>query len=689
MSKHVLFEVGLEELPARFIDQAEKQLKTKASQFLDGLRISYDSITSFSTPRRLAVLINDVAEHQSTIQEEVRGPSKQIAQDADGNWTKAAIGFSKGQGKSTADLYVKDVDGTDYVFVENFIEGKATTDLLPAFKETIESIQFPQSMRWGTGTLRYARPIRWILALYGEEIISFQVGTVQSDNKTFGHRFLGEKITIANPLEYEEKLKENFVIANPKAREKLIVAGIKELELAKGFHIDVDEDLLDEVRNLVEYPTVFSGSYEAGFLNLPPEVLVTSMKEHQRYFPVRSSEGELLPHFISVRNGDDYEIQNVAKGNEKVLHARLSDGQFFFEEDRKQSIDFNLKKLERVIFQKDLGSMSDKVGRIMAITKQLAEELAVDEVTIKQAVRTAEISKFDLMTNMVNEFTELQGVMGEKYATYFGEDEAVAKAVGEHYLPTQPQGKLPETLLGSLVSIADKMDTIIGFIAVGMTPTGSQDPYGLRRQAVSVLRILQSRKWEITLESLLDIGLEQYADHNHSEVKTNTVEFFKLRAHYLLKEMSIEQDVIQSVLHEDIGFFFYTIEKAKVLSAKRNDEPFKTVEEALVRVLNIAKNKETSHINEALFETESERLLFKQYEEVAKQYEEAKTRYDAEQTLIELSSLATPIHDFFENNMVMTDDKSLRSNRLALLNKIAAFVNDYADLAKIQWKQHE
>lgn len=689
MSKHVLFEVGLEELPARFIDQAEKQLKTKTVQFLDGLRISYHSITSFSTPRRLAVLIHDVAEHQTTIQEEVRGPSEHIAKDEDGNWTKAAIGFSKGQGKSTADIYVKDDNGTNYIFVEKFIKGKATADLLPAFKETIESIQFPQSMRWGEGTLRYARPIRWIVALYGNQVIPFQVGTVKTNNKSSGHRFLGKEITVANPLEYEEKLEENFVIANPNAREKLILAGIKDLELAKGFHIDVDKDLLDEVRNLVEYPTVFSGSYEASFLNLPPEVLVTSMKEHQRYFPVRSSSGELLPHFISVRNGDDYEIQTVARGNEKVLHARLSDGQFFFEEDRKQSIDFNLKKLERVIFQKDLGSVSDKVKRVTAITKQLAEQLAFDKGTIKQAVRAAEICKFDLMTNMVNEFTELQGVMGEKYATYFGEEQAVAKAVGEHYLPTQSQGKLPETSLGALVSIADKMDTIIGFIAVGMTPTGSQDPYGLRRQAVSVLRILQSRKWEITFETLLDIGLDQYNDHNDMEVKTNVVEFFKLRAHYLLKEMSIEQDVIQSVLHEDIGLFFYTVKKASVLSKKRNDEQFKPIEEALVRVLNIAENKEASQIEEELFKTESERLLFKQAKAVEEQYEEAKSQHNAELTLRHLSSLATPIHDFFEQNMVMADDQQLQNNRLALLNKIAAFIHDYADLSKIQWKQHE
>lgn len=693
MTKNVLFEIGLEELPARYVDDAEKQLAEKTKRWLVDLRISYESITSFSTPRRLAVLINGVAEKQITIEEEAKGPALSIAKDKEGNWTKAAIGFAKGQGKTVEAIYTKEIKGTTYIFVKKHIEGKPTEDLLQGFKETIKSIQFGKNMRWGEETLRYARPIRWLVALYGEKVIPFEIAHVPTNNITYGHRFLGEKIVLVNPEDYQRKLDENFVIVNPKEREQLIVDGIHQLEIEKGFQIPVDPSLLNEVRNLVEYPTVFAGKFKPEFLELPSEVLITSMKEHQRYFPVKSNEGKLLPCFIGVRNGNDYAIDNVVKGNEKVLYARLSDGQFFYEEDRKHTIDYYLEKLERVVFQEKLGTISDKVRRVAHITQQLSQLLKLDEATTKHAIRSAEICKFDLVTNMVNEFTELQGVIGEKYACYFGENSSVAKAISEHYLPKQANGKLPSSLIGSIVSVADKIDTIVGCISVGLIPTGSQDPYGLRRQAVGVLRIMQDNHWDITLEDLLTITQNLYQKLNieqddQAEISNKLHAFFQLRAAYLFKELNIGQDVTQAVLHNEIGIFDYTLAKAGVLSAKRNDDSFKSIQEALVRILNLSNKAEGSTVDPALFETESEAALFAAYQTVSERYHLADNERNASGALACLGELAVPIHQFFDRNMVMADDKKIRNNRLSLVKKIALLINDYADLTVIEWKQH-
>lgn len=688
MSSNALFEIGLEELPARFIDNAEKQLLNNTKKWLKESRISFEGVTSFSTPRRLAVLINGIADQQLTIQEEVRGPSEKIAKDKDSNWSKAAIGFSKGQGKSVEDIYMKDIKGTNYIFVEKHIEGKPTSDILPSFKSIIESIEFSQNMRWAEETMRYARPIRWLVAIYNEKVIPFEIAHVKTSNKTYGHRFLGDEIVLNDPLKYESELYENYVIANKQKREQLILEGIKDLEAEEGFTIQVDTDLLNEVRNLVEYPTVFFGSYDENYLKLPAEVLITSMKEHQRYFPVKDNKGKLLSYFVGVRNGNKHAINTVVRGNEKVLRARLADGEFFYEEDLKHTIDYSLEKLKRVVFQEKLGTIEDKVGRIVNTTEQLATKLNVNNEIKQKAVRTAEISKFDLMTNMVNEFTELQGVMGEKYAIHFGEDELVAKAIREHYLPNQSNGVLPESLPGAIVSIADKLDSIIGFISVGLTPTGSQDPYSLRRQAIGILRILEERKWNISFEDVLKIAKSQYNIVDNSEVINSIDEFFKSRAAFLLREKGVEQDVIDSVTGKEIGIFSYTIAKARLLSEKRNDLSFKDIEEALVRVLNLSKDKDNRTVDESLLSTISEQSLYNEYIEVNKQFQILNAEQKEIESLELLSELANPINEFFENNMVMAEDLNLRKNRLALVNNIAILIENYADLTLIQWKQH-
>ncbi|WP_339228152.1 glycine--tRNA ligase subunit beta [Oceanobacillus sp. FSL K6-2867] len=693
MARDVLFEIGLEELPARFIDDAEQQLLTKTEAWLKDLRIPFDSITTFATPRRLAVYIHEMEDFQTTIEEEAKGPAEKIAKDENGDWTKAATGFTRGQGKTPEDIYMKEIKGISYIFVKKHIEGKSVQELLPGFKTILESIQFGKNMRWAKETLRYARPIRWLVALFGSEIIPFEITSVQTSNKTYGHRFLGNEIHLDNPSEYESSLLENYVVVNPKKREEMIIEGIKTLEEVNNLLIPVDSDLLNEVKNLVEYPTVFMGAFEEGFLKLPSEVLITSMKEHQRYFPVTSTDGQLLARFVGVRNGDVHELATVIRGNEKVLRARLADAEFFLEEDLKQSIGFYQEKLERVVFQKDLGTIHDKVNRVVHIAEKITDLIGFDEAQKDKVVRAATISKFDLMTNMVNEFTELQGIIGEKYAHHFGEDQDVAAAIREHYLPKQANGELPETLIGSVVSVADKLDTIVGCISVGLVPSGSQDPYGLRRQAAGVLRILAERKWGISLEKMLEIvsALYQTLDielENQEKVAAELKEFFQLRASYLLKELHVEQDVINAVIHRAIGNFDYTIAKAKQLSDKRNEESFKHIQEALVRVLNLSNKADEANVRPELFQTESETALFTQYNLVHGDFETYSERKDAIKALACLEKLADPIHAFFDNNMVMADDEDIRINRLALINKLSMLINEYADLRLIEWKQH-
>ncbi|MEN2765958.1 glycine--tRNA ligase subunit beta [Ornithinibacillus xuwenensis] len=693
MAKNVLFEIGLEELPARFVDNAEKQLAERTSKWLEESRISFQSIETLSSPRRLAVFIHNIKEEQATIEEEVKGPAIKIAKDSDGNWSKAAIGFTKGQGKTVDDIYTKELKGITYIFVNKVIEGQPTEKILPDFKEIIESIQFGKNMRWGTQSMRYARPIRWLVALYGNSVIPFEISGVEAGNETFGHRFLGEKITLENPLEYKDKLQKNYVIVDSMKREQMILDGIKTLEETRGFQVPIDSDLLNEVKNLVEFPTVFVGSFEKEFLELPEEVLITSMKEHQRYFPVKSKAGALLPYFVAVRNGDNHAIETVMKGNEKVLRARLSDANFFYQEDQKHDIDFYVNKLSNVVFQEKLGTILDKVNRVVTISRSIAERLNLDADQITKVTRAAKLTKFDLMTNMVNEFTELQGVMGEKYARLFGEDEAVAKAISEHYMPTSATGELPSTLVGSIVSIADKLDTIVGCIGVGLKPTGSQDPYGLRRQAIGILKILNESKWNITVAELFQMVEELYQSVENknfdlARLQEEITPFLRQRAAFVLKENGIEQDIIQAVTANELGVMPTILKKARILSEKRNDSSFKPVQEALSRVLNLAEKTEEFNVDSNLFETDSEESLFESYQHVQMVYQDALEQDKLDKAFSHIEELAEPIHTFFDHNMVMADDDAIRKNRLALLNRIGTLVNSFADLNAIEWKQH-
>lgn len=686
MSKRdFLLEIGVEELPARFIPDAIEQLREKLEEWFQKERISYDNVSTFATPRRLAVLVEGVAEKQEDIREEARGPAKKIAIDDEGNWTKAALGFARGQGVDVNDLYVKEVKGVDYVFANKFIAGKASAERLRDIKEVIANLQFPQTMRWGSYSFRFARPIRWLVALYGDEVIPFSINDVETGAKTYGHRFLGKEVTLKKPTDYLETLKREYVIADYDERKALIRQQIETLAKENGWVVPIDEALLDEVTNLVEYPTALYGTFDASFLTLPKEVLITSMREHQRYFPVEDKEKKLLPYFITVRNGNRDHLDRVAKGNEKVLRARLADAAFFYEEDQKLSIDAALKQLEQIVYHEQLGSVGDKVRRIVAIVTKLSDTLAIAEETKAIAIRAAEICKFDLVTQMVNEFTELQGYMGEVYAKLAGEKAEVARAIEEHYKPRFAGDATPTSLPGKLVSIADKLDTIITCFSIGLIPTGSQDPYALRRQAAGIVQMLADDDIAMDVEQLIQLGIsickEQLSFKRAvAEVEKDLGEFFNIRVKAFLQDKGVPFDVIDAVISDRLGRVPAAYKKAMFIVEKRNDETFKKAIEALSRVTNIAKKAEkVTRVDEDLFEKEEERALYLKYIEVKERTKSALQAGKIDEAFAALASMTDIINNYFDHIMVMADDERIRENRLAQMRELAEVIRSFAN----------
>ncbi|MGG1658730.1 glycine--tRNA ligase subunit beta [Brevibacillus sp. NRS-1366] len=686
MSKRdLLVEVGLEEMPARFVAQTAAQFKEKVEKWLTAERVPFDQITALETPRRFALLINGLAEKQPDRNEEAKGPARKIAQDEAGNWSKAALGFARSNNVEPDQLYFKEVNGIEYVHARKSEVGKATTELLPQLSDVITSMNFPKNMRWGARDLKYVRPIRWLVALFGEELIPLEIAGVQSGRISRGHRFLGTEVELNHPEEYVSKLAEQHVLVNPAERRAIIVEQIKGMEQEKGWKIPMDEGLLDEVVHLVEYPTALYGTFEEEFLTIPREVLVTSMREHQRYFPVENAQGQLLNHFVTVRNGDSRALENVAKGNEKVLRARLSDARFFYVEDQKLTIESCLKRLETIVFHEELGTIGDKVRRVRKTAEQIGAKLSITQEEAKQVDRIAEISKFDLVTNMVGEFPELQGIMGEDYARKAGESEVVASGVFEHYLPRFAGDQMPVSAQGAIVSMADKLDTIVGCFSIGIVPTGSQDPYGLRRMAAGIVSILVERKWHLSLEQLWDAALEAYAvqgvnKRSVEDVKKDLVDFFALRLKNVLQENNVRYDVVDAVLSADLTLVPDVLAKAKALMTAVQAEEFKLIVEQFNRVNNLAQKAEADTVDEALLTEDVERALYQAYLSVS---QEVSSLADQEKVLATLATLREPIKAFFDQVMVMAEDQAVRANRLGLLLCLSRLLNRYADFAKV------
>ncbi|WP_046173861.1 glycine--tRNA ligase subunit beta [Domibacillus indicus] len=685
MSKDLLLEIGLEEMPARFVTQSMEQLGEKVSAFLKELNIEFGDVYTYSTPRRLAVVVKAVSEAQADINEEAKGPAKKIARTENGEWSKAALGFVKGQGMTTNDIYFKEIKGVEYAHVKKFVKGQETTALLAGLENVVLSLTFGKNMRWGSNDIRYVRPIKWLAALFGRDIIAFNAANVETGNKSLGHRFLGTEVIITEPAAYTEALKEQFVIADPAERREMILAGLKQLEKENNWVIPVDESLLEEVNNLVEYPTALFGSFNEEFLALPEEVLITSMKEHQRYFPVKNEEGMLLPYFVTIRNGNSHAIEKVARGNEKVLRARLADADFFYKEDQKTSIDASLQKLEKIVYHEKIGTLSEKVARIRRITAKLAELLSISDEVKENADRAAEICKFDLVTQMVYEFPELQGVMGEKYARQKGEKEEVAVAINEHYMPRSADDAVPAAVTGALVSLADKLDTIVSCFAVGIIPSGSQDPYALRRQAAGIVQTMMEHNWDVTLSEVISAAIKEVlADgvggKTADALQTEIGSFFTQRVKHILQEKAIRYDIIDAVLTKTSTLSDIN-ETAAVLMNHKEDDGFKETIEALSRIVNISKKAEGEHdIDPALFENEQEKELYHEYVKLQSEWDKTAA---AESRFQKLAGLKPAIEQYFDHTMVMAEEEELKQNRLAVMRRLAGLILDFAEVSAI------
>ena len=685
MTKDYLFEIGTEEMPAHVVSRSVKQLAERTEKFLKENGLKFKNVKTFSTPRRLTILVEELAEKQDDIDEIKKGPAKKIALDKDKNWTKAAEGFARGQGMSTDDIYFEELKGTEYAYVHVQKEGKKAADILLGMSDIIKAMTFPTKMRWDSHDFEFVRPIHWLVSLFGSDVIPVKILDITAGRKTEGHRFLGDSVVLANTADYEDALKDQFVIVDAKKRKEMIVDQMNQLVKENNWQIKMDQNLLEEVTNLVEYPTVFAGSFDKKYLEMPQEVLITSMKDNQRYFEVYDQDSHLINHFISVRNGNKDYLENVVSGNEKVLVARLDDAQFFYDEDRKYPLSHFVNKLRNVSFHDKIGSMAEKTVRVRIIGDLLAKRWKLDEQTIKDFDRASELYKFDLVTQMVGEFAELQGIMGMHYAKLAGEKDDVAVAIKEHYMPTTSEGELPETTVGSLLSVADKLDTIITFFAVGMIPSSSNDPYALRRYAYGIVRILLKQKWSLPFKEVLPEivsaldGKTPAKLPKTAEQDEEIAAFIRDRIKQYLQRNNFKYDIIDAVLASSQQDPIQILAAANVLQLHHDDDNFKPVVESLIRIKNIlkkAKYKGKNAVNPDLFANESEQELYAGVNAL-KDISNLTDLYDG------FVKLQPVIDRYFETNMILDKNEEIKNNRLNQLSAVAELADNLGDLSKL------
>lgn len=708
----LLFEIGTEEIPAKFMPGILKQLKELVAAKMQELRIPFEDITVYGTPRRMAFIAGGVAETQADVVVEAKGPSVKIAY-VSGAPSKAAQGFARGQGVDVKDLVVRD----NYVYAVKHLAGQPVVELLPGLlMDILTSLSFPKTMRWADYEFRFVRPIRWMVALFGDQIIPVEICGVKSGKFSMGHRFMqqslkaaaesqgllsaalskvGNKVysalagvkgavEIPSAGDYKKVMYDNFVMVDQDERRALILQQIKDLAAQNGGEAEINEDLLEEVNYLVEWPTALCGKFEEKFLSLPKECIITPMREHQRYFPVLDEDGNLLNKFITVRNGGSEHLDIVTHGNERVLRARLSDAEFFFNEDRATKLEDRLEKLKTVSFQEGLGNMYDKSERLVKMAEMLrfAINTPVDEEELR---RCALLCKTDLVTGMVIEFTELQGVMGREYALLGGEKPEVATGIFEHYLPRFAGDALPATTIGRIVGIGDKLDNICATFSRGLAPTGSQDPYALRRQALGVINILLDANYHISLAKIIagTLYLLDIKPEETGKLVPQIMEFFKQRLRNLLMEQGIRYDVIDAVFADKRNDDMVDLAvRCKALAAyveAGNAEPLVQVS---VRVSNLCKKIEKEvAISGALFKDESENKLHEVVAAVSKEIIPEIVLYDYAAVLKAGEKVIEPVNAFFDNVMVMDEDENVKNNRLAMLEEVRGIVNAVGDLS--------
>lgn len=683
MVHELLFEIGTEEIPARFMPGVLRQLDEIARAKLSELRIAHGELKVMGTPRRMVLTVRDLATRQADVVKESKGPSLKIAYDEAGKPSKACAGFARGQGVAPDALIKR--DGYVYAVVEE--KGQATETVMEQFlSDLLSSLAFPKNMRWGNWDVKFVRPVRWMVALFSGKIIPIEITGVIASNKTRGHRFLSDgEFVVASIDQYLKTLREQHVLVDQDERRHLIRRQVEELAVAKGGVASIDENLLEEVVYLVEYPTPLCGSFEEEYLSLPPEAVMTPMREHQRYFPVKKDDGSLLPMFITVRNGGSEHLEIVRHGNERVLRARLADAKFFFEEDKKVRLVERVEKLKTIVFQDGLGTMHDKVERLGKLALKVAETIGMDKSEEETIARGALLAKADLVTGMVCEFTELQGLMGREYAKLNQETPAVAEVIFEHYLPRFAGDELPVSPAGQAVSIADKLDNITATFSRGLIPTGSQDPYALRRQALGIVNILIAGKCHVSLQALFQASaaLLPIAQEKQEKLFADLGEFFRLRLKNVLNEAGVRYDIVDAVMAVGTDDLYEAWLRAEAVAEAVESQDWVAMTQAFTRAGNLLKNGGAGELKRELLSDQAEIRLYESVLEVEAKAHALLGEKRFAELLLTLAQLAKPIDGFFSEVMVMAEDTAVRQNRLALLERIVAMVAPVVDLSKI------
>jgi glycyl-tRNA synthetase beta chain len=686
MTKELVFEIGTEEIPSGYMTPALRDLEAEACRLFQEERITFSGVRTLGTPRRLALYVERLEETQSDRVREVVGPAKAVAYDQEGHPTKAALGFARAQGLPVENLQVRALDRGEYVVAAIEERGAHLDELLPILlPRLVASLSFPKFMRWGQGNFRFVRPIRWLLALYGGRMIPFEIDGVKSGNKTYGHRFLSRgQIRVRSFQDYMEKLEERFVIVDQSRRRDLVVKLAEEAAAKVGGKPVLDDDLVEGVTYLVEYPNVVCGGFELEYLSLPRDVIMTPMRKHQRYFPVVDHAGQLLPHFVAISNMKAKEMDVIRVGNERVLRARLKDADFFFKEDRKIPLAERVPKLRGIIFQDRLGTLFDKVERLQGLVVYVAEKVAPK--LVHDARRAVQLCKADLVTTMVKEFPNLQGVMGREYARLSGEAPVVAQAIEEHYLPRFSGDRLPESMVGAIVGLADRIDSICGCFGIGLIPSGSEDPYALRRLGQGTVQILLSTGIDLRLSEPIVKSLELFGDRltrPKERAAQEVMEFLAARLHLILTERGIPGDLVDAVLSVDAERVPGAGKRAEALAAFRQEPDFGELAVAFKRVINILPRGFSKPVDPNRFVTSAERALHGEAANLRADTEHLVRAGDYFRALQRIAAIRPIVDMFFEEVLVMADDRDLQENRLAILKEVADLFSGIADFSKV------
>ncbi len=683
----LLFEIGCEEIPSRFMPGALEQLKKEAAELLAGYRLKHGPVEAWGTPRRLTLVVAELEESQPDLVEQIKGPPVNRAYDENKNPTKALLGFIQGHGIKLDAVRQEELKGAGYIVIDKETRGRPTFKLLPELlPKLIQKLSFPRPMFWQQKDVRFARPIRWLLALYGNHPVRFSYAGIEAGGATYGHRFLAPgPFNVGSADHYFEILTANYVVVDPLRRREMILDQLNQKAEEQGGKALVDEGLLEEVTYLVEYPVAVGGAFDPAYLDLPQEVPITSMQSHQRYFPIVDKDsGRLMPSFVGISNNRFN--PNISKGYAKVLSARLADGRFFFDEDRKVPLESYIEKLKNVVFLESLGTLDQKRLRLVELTEKLGVALKLPAGQVERAKRVAHLCKADLVTSLVKEFPKLQGVMGREYARLSGEKEAVAVGIYEHYLPRFSGDILPGSLEGALVSLADRIDTLAGCFAIGIQPTGSQDPYALRRQAQGAIAIMNSFGLQLTIDEFIGNGLDTIAEAlkldqaKKTELNGQLNDFLVQRIRFALQEKEIEHDLIEAVLGVPIKAVAEIFNRATVLKDYLNSPLLNEVVIAYNRVANLSGKTAGGEVDQGLFENIAEEELLRTRQAVENAL---KDHEDPAFILEKLQILRQPIDNFFDSVLVMAEDEKLRNNRLNLLAALKKTFNHLADFSRL------